>query len=288
MAIRGVILDIDGTLLTSEHVMPDRVRHAVEDISRRLPVLLATGRRWAEADGIAAMLPTCPRVAVLNGAMGINTVTKQIIWRHRVPPEAVALGREYGSKCGLDVFVCTDRVGEPDLYYEREPQTSGGQDFWHRASVYGGGGQASDQDFGRALALHLRGPEELMQQARDLLKPLVGEQATLRYWQDHVAGMWVLALMAPGVTKGDTALRWAHELGIASSDILAIGDDLNDLEMVSVVGHGVAMGNGNPRLKEVASMVAPTNDQEGVFWVFRQLGLVPDFVGDGGAAGASA
>ena len=78
-----------------------------------------------------------------------------------------------------------------------------------------------------------------------------------------------LEFVAPGVSKG-AALRWlARRLRIELRDVLAIGDQLNDLEMVAEVGFGVAMPHGPAELLAVARLVAPPFDEDGAAQVLE-------------------
>jgi Cof subfamily protein (haloacid dehalogenase superfamily) len=78
-----------------------------------------------------------------------------------------------------------------------------------------------------------------------------------------------LEFVALGVNKG-AAVRWlARRLGVDLRDTLAIGDQLNDLEMIDEVGFGVAMPHGPAELRSVASLVAPPFDEDGVAQVLE-------------------
>ena len=78
-----------------------------------------------------------------------------------------------------------------------------------------------------------------------------------------------LEFMAPGVSKG-AAVRWlARRLGVDLRDTLAIGDQLNDLEMIGEVGFGVAMPHGPAELRAAASLVAPPFDEDGAAQVLE-------------------
>jgi hydroxymethylpyrimidine pyrophosphatase-like HAD family hydrolase len=84
-----------------------------------------------------------------------------------------------------------------------------------------------------------------------------------------------LAICAPQADK-KTALGviLAH-LGISPQQAIAIGDNMNDLPMLSFVGFSVAMGNAIPELKQCASVIAPDNDHEGVAWALETY-VLPD------------
>ena len=78
-----------------------------------------------------------------------------------------------------------------------------------------------------------------------------------------------LEFVAPGVSKG-AAVRWlARRLGIDLRDTLAIGDQLNDLEMIEEAGLGVAMPHGPAELLEVAALVAPPFEEDGAAQVLE-------------------
>ena len=78
-----------------------------------------------------------------------------------------------------------------------------------------------------------------------------------------------LEFVAPGVSKG-AAVRWlARRLGVDLRDALAIGDQLNDLEMIGEVGFGVAMPHGPAELRAAASLVAPPFAEDGAAQVLE-------------------
>jgi hypothetical protein len=82
-----------------------------------------------------------------------------------------------------------------------------------------------------------------------------------------------LEFIAPGVSKG-RAVRWlARRLRIPLAATLAIGDQWNDLEMISEVGHGAAMPTAPAEVRAVARYVAPPLEDEGAAQVIEQLVL---------------
>ncbi|MED4163778.1 HAD family hydrolase [Halalkalibacterium halodurans] len=73
------------------------------------------------------------------------------------------------------------------------------------------------------------------------------------------------------VSKGRALLRLAQHLGIGPEETVAIGASKADVEMVSQVGLGVAMGNGAKEVKEAAHWVTRTHDQNGVSYMVREV-----------------
>ena len=84
-----------------------------------------------------------------------------------------------------------------------------------------------------------------------------------------------LEFIAPGVSKG-RAVRWlARRLRIPLAATLALGDQWNDLEMLSEVGHGAAMPSAPAEVRAVARYIAPPLEEEGAAQVIEQLVLAP-------------
>lgn len=77
--------------------------------------------------------------------------------------------------------------------------------------------------------------------------------------------------------EGSKARGIAHaveKLGIDMSKVMAFGDSFNDLEMLSTVGFGVAMGNGEEAAKAAAQFVCPSVDEDGVLRGLQDLGVI--------------
>jgi HAD superfamily hydrolase (TIGR01484 family) len=82
-----------------------------------------------------------------------------------------------------------------------------------------------------------------------------------------------LEFLAPGVSKG-RAVRWlARRRGIPMGQVMAIGDQRNDLEMISAVGHGVAMPGAPADVIRAARYVAPPIEEEGAAQMIERLVL---------------
>ena len=80
-----------------------------------------------------------------------------------------------------------------------------------------------------------------------------------------------MCISAPGADKG-TALRLVLDrLGIGAEQAMAIGDHPNDLPMFACAGTSIAMGNATDEVKRQATVIAPSNDKEGVAWALQSF-----------------
>lgn len=81
----------------------------------------------------------------------------------------------------------------------------------------------------------------------------------------------ILEIVPVGISKGNTLAILADKLGIKQEDVIAIGDDENDISMIKYAGLGVAMGNAKPIVKDNATYITLTNEENGVGEVIRKF-----------------
>jgi hydroxymethylpyrimidine pyrophosphatase-like HAD family hydrolase len=80
-----------------------------------------------------------------------------------------------------------------------------------------------------------------------------------------------LEILPPGVSKGEALRIVAARLGVVREEIVAVGDNLNDLAMVEYAGLGVAMANAPEALRARADYVAPSNAEHGLSEVIERF-----------------
>ena len=117
-----------------------------------------------------------------------------------------------------------------------------------------------------AIKMLARAPDLSSDAMVAALSPVVGHLADLTY--SHPRGL--VEMSPPGVTKATGVAEVARRLEVAAADVVAFGDMPNDLEMLRWAGHGVAMGNAHPALREVADEVTATNADDGLAVVLER------------------
>lgn len=102
------------------------------------------------------------------------------------------------------------------------------------------------------------------------LQQALGDEVAYVIWE----GPWSFIEVLPfGTSKAD-ALQWlAKQLQVSRDEVLAVGDERNDLEMVTWAGVGVAMGNANPELKAVADWVTASVEEDGCAVAIERFAL---------------
>ncbi len=117
-----------------------------------------------------------------------------------------------------------------------------------------------------AVKMLVRDPLMHSEEIVAALAPAVGLTVDLTF--SHPGGL--VEISAPGVTKAAGLAEVAAAVGVDASDVVAFGDMPNDLEMLRWAGHGVAMGNAHPALKDVADEVTATNAEDGLALVLER------------------
>jgi hydroxymethylpyrimidine pyrophosphatase-like HAD family hydrolase len=109
------------------------------------------------------------------------------------------------------------------------------------------------------------GPIARMQEAEKVLQrsKVFGEVTVLKTQYEH-RDLCILDVLNQSCSKGHALERWARHRGIARAEIMAIGENFNDLEMLEFAGNPVIMGNACEQLKRNGYKVTCTNDQNGV------------------------
>lgn len=251
--MRAVVFDLDGTLLGPDHRVRPAVRAAMERYhAKGGRVLLATSRPPASAARIALDLGLTGAPAVaLNGAVlvdfGAGSGQPRLEGARALPDQAGPIMVE--EAVDLEPFFYADwrwavlRLG-PDALREAAA-----------AEVHP---VVTDDisGLGPLLKISARGAPARIEALLERLRCRLPESALVRPEPEN------LELMASGVTKASALEGVLRTLAIPWSDVVAVGDMDNDLEMIARAGIGVAMGNGSPAARAAADRVVGTNDTD--------------------------
>jgi len=268
--IRLVALDIDGTLVGEDLVVGERTRAAIAAATARgVAVSLVTGRMASSALRFARALDLRgPLIAYQGGLARLmpepgSTRLGRLLW-HRPVPAAVARDAIVWSReRGLDPHV---NHLERFILRADDPRADDYSAFMGaRAELVPDLLAAIVHPVTKVLAVgDEHRPHEVLAEAR--VRFAGRADVTISHPR-------FLEFVAPGVSKGDAVRRLARRFGVPLANALAIGDQLNDLEMLSAVGHGVAMPSAPAALVAAARYVAPPVAEEGVATVLEALVL---------------
>lgn len=267
MAVRLIAIDIDGTLLDSHFQLPEANRGAiVAAAARGIEVALVTGRRFDFGLPIAQKIP-CPLVMVVNNGAVIKSKDGVTHARHLLPRAVARAVLEATPAFRSGAAVVFDRPRENQVVMEyMDWDDPGRRGYFERNRPYLGQVAPLEACLTEdPIQVMFSGPVAALRECAALLRGLgtAGEFA-LALTEYEGRDFALVDVLAPGCSKGAGLRDWARLRGLRREEVMAIGDNLNDLEMLEFAGLPVVMGNGVPELKQNGWHVTLSNDQGGV------------------------
>lgn len=275
LPIRMIALDIDGTLVGDDLVIGERTLAAIGEATRRgIAVSLVTGRMATSATPFAEALGLMGPIVAQQGAL-IRTMPGPAVPGQRPRRHGRLLYHR-----PLDPAVTIEIV-----HWCREHGLT--PHFNHLEWMIVGADESRIEEYRVFVGDRLRVVPDIEARAQKPVTKVVaigeGDHSldVLDEGRARFAGRAEVTLshprflefLAPGVSKGQ-AVRWlARRFGIPLEQALAVGDQYNDLEMISEVGHGVAMPTAPDAVKAAARFVAPPVSEEGAAQVIERIAL---------------
>lgn len=256
-----VASDVDGTLIDHREQVSARTKAAVDAlIADGVPFVLATGRppRWI--DPVVEGLGYAPLCVCGNGAVIYDSASDRVLDSRTLDIETLTwladLAENLLPGCGL----AAERVGAT-AHDAATPQFVSSPEYEH-AWLNPDDTQVSRAEViaSPAIKMLIRLPGTSSAIMRSTLEPHLEGRADLTYSTDN----GLIELSAPGVTKATGLAAVAQRLGVQHSSVIAFGDMPNDVPMLLMAGHGVAMANAHPEAIAAADEVAPSNVDDGV------------------------
>lgn len=274
--IRLIALDIDGTTTDSNHeVRPATRTVLVETLDAGIEVVLATGRVLSTTRPVIEAIDPRLGAIVNNGALAWPRLDQPPLWTSYVPATVARNVVGALGELGLDAYVfhaVTERVAVPSIARLPAPFA---QRFEGLIDEVGDVAAWIHDD--PLMLTTLVGDDAAAERLVKAQTIILGERfagrCTVSPLWHPLYGRWILDFIAPGVGKWTALQRWAALRDYDGSAILAIGDGLNDIEMVSRAGIGVAMGQACPELQAVADAVVADCDHDGLAEAVRRFAL---------------
>jgi len=276
--IKLLALDLDGTTLNSFGQIPDVNRAAIR-AAEELGVLvtIATGRRFRDARPVGLNLGLNAPLITHNGALlkyadSQETVACDLL-STETSLEIVSAGKAFGG----DALVSTDPHGNGTLLYDRISEDNLPLKKYLRWSENLHGGAA-----GRDGVEHVHRLDDILHEHEIVhisfsggcvpmleleanLRVDLGNSVTLLATIYSHLDFTLLDILPPDASKGHGVARLASLNGFLSENVMAIGDNFNDLEMLEYAGTAVVMGNAAAKLRAMPNFYTTlSNDESGV------------------------
>ncbi len=251
--IKLVVTDIDGTIYTPEIGIRTSIKDCLKNlIKNNIKVVIATGRTYGSAKTVADKIGIkCPLVCY-QGAL-INSYEGDI-WDAKYLNEDIA--REIINDCRkrnihLNVYVNDTLYVENDDDYIKFYIGDKGIDYFKVNSF----DELDFKQLNKLLAINFE-PNFI----DDFIKEYQNRYPQIYVVKSHP---FFCEIAAKEATKGNAIKFLAKKYGITLKEVMAIGDQNNDIEMIKTAGIGIAMGNGTNEIKSEADYITDTVENDG-------------------------
>ncbi|TCS81820.1 hypothetical protein EDD72_11158 [Tepidibacillus fermentans] len=276
MAYKLLALDIDGTLFSSKkYILPQTKKMIRNVIKDGLLVTLATGRSYSFAKEIAKDLNIKIPIITHDGALIANCL-EQPLFISKLPNEIVQKMIEMITDFQLDFELQQDPYSIINVRYPWKNffNTKSLSALKYKFVEYRSSKFISNQDMLSYIKLNRIEPQKISIVAENEKKIQFIMKELLTKFHDQIritySGMG-FEILPKDISKAFGLKVLSSELGIDSTEIIAIGDNHNDIEMIEYAGLGVAMDNAPQKVKKLANYVTRSNDENGIAYVIQRF-----------------
>jgi 5-amino-6-(5-phospho-D-ribitylamino)uracil phosphatase len=262
--IKMIVIDIDGTLLDPEGKITERTRAAVQAARQEgIVVTLATARRYCNTVQLARELELECSLIVSDGAMIAGYPQAAVLQTHPMQSQVAQQAVELFVRNNLQPVV------HPDTGLQEEIWTGpkNGDNLWLEMyfSVYAE--QLRRMSYETLCAGHADPLRVVTFDTEEAIAAVIPGVAALDCsWNTIKRGTYGCAeitVMDPHCSKASGVMALARQLDIPLQEIMALGDNNNDIPMLQAVGWGVAMEQAPAAVKAVAQAVTASNAEDG-------------------------
>ncbi|MBF0710809.1 MULTISPECIES: Cof-type HAD-IIB family hydrolase [unclassified Gemella] len=265
--IKVVVTDIDDTLLDSKGQLSSKTKEVIEKcIEKDIKVILASGRPDFGMMHLVKELSLDKYDNYLlsyNGAKLSNLATGEVIYDKMLDTDRLKFLIKKSQEYGLDILTYQ---GDVVLTNKLNPYAE-----WEA----------------NALRVDLKVEENLLDKIKEKAAKVImldnpetakenKEKVNLDIGDEYEVAMskpFFIEVNDKGISKGAALEFLCKKLGIDRSEMIALGDGLNDLSMIEFAGLGVAMANANQQLKSKADYISKTNDEDGFAYAVEKFVL---------------
>lgn len=279
MPIRLLAIDLDGTLLNSRsEISPANRRALVAAAERDVHVVVVTGRRFHSARPFVKQIPFQVTVVSSNGAR-IGSASGKVYYHNFLPLERARQILKVAKDYRPYAVAIFDVPGRGQVMMEHGAVREGPLGWYLKNSPEC---LAQVPDLVTAvtqdpLQVMFGGPPARLEPLERLLRASPPASYVHLTWTKYLTrNISIFDVMNQGCSKGDALQWWARRCGIHATEVMAIGDNHNDLEMLQFAGQPVLMGNCSAGLDQHGWPVTLSNDDDGVALAIHTYVLNPD------------
>lgn len=265
-----IALDLDGTLALQNHEVSPLTRDALDDLHHNgVEVVIATGRRYRTTRYVIENLGF-DVFAVCNGGALVKAPDQSTV---------------YNENFSILPFLMLTRELNLTLFAQRDAHDHGGADFvldsvpaWNEVTDRH---VANNHDWCEVRDLTNSGKEFMVagcfgheKELNRLADQIANDNGSIykTIIVPHLESDWFYCeISLTHVDKWQGLRKILPQFNLATENVCTVGDQLNDMAMVTAAGHGVAMANGHAELQAAADFVCGHNQRDGILDVINYI-----------------
>jgi 5-amino-6-(5-phospho-D-ribitylamino)uracil phosphatase len=266
--LRLLAVDIDGTLLDSRGRLPDAHREALVDaVERGVEIALVTGRSFHFTRPVVALLPI-PLTLICNNGAVVKSPEGETLMRHLLSRDAARQILAETRHLEDSVAVVFDRPDERQIVFDRmdwsHPNRRGYYEK-NKAYITEAPSPLADVLTEDPIQVMFNGRVAPMRALAAALRAMpIANQFAVASTEYEARDFSLVDINGAGCSKGTTLERWVAARGWTRDEIAAVGDNLNDVEMLDYAGTAFVMGNATDALKSRGYRLTGTHDAGGL------------------------
>jgi len=277
-----ITIDVDGTLLNSYGEVSDENKKSIQkSLDKNIDVVLASGRMPKAILPIANEINSNKYLISGNGATIYDIQKNRIIYKNYITKKKVLEIINLCEKNSMFYSIYTNNailtksINYNVLFYNSENRKKPEDkkininivnDLYEYIKKYDGNDFLkfticdSDEMVFRSIINKLKGIKDI-----DVLEVAHMSRKIIKHGTDNLEiSYFYTEITNKNVNKWSAIEELIKIINITKDEVMAIGDNINDKEMIENAGIGIATGNSSPSIKEIADVIVSTNDQSGV------------------------
>lgn len=272
MKYKMVVLDLDGTLLDNEKQINDKNVYILNELHNKgVEIVIATGRNYYMAKKLTAQIESLqPVILSNNGSVARQSHTDEVLDYNYLDPVYFEKIYNEGLKRNLHPFIHVDEYNKGyDIIYEKE-------DFERTYLGY------IKKDYNRAKLIKFDAFKidkilsvcyfDEYNKLSDFGYEMINEKRYNTIFNRNLGNIALLEFLHTEGCKWCSLKKYAEQKNIRPEEIIAMGDDNNDIKMLENVGMGIAMLNGTEEIKNAAKRISKNNNNDsGVYYELSEI-----------------
>lgn len=258
-----IFFDLDGTLLTPGYELLPETISAIEDIKALgYRVSIATGRSYKSAEPFITRLKITEPMVFSNGCLYGCPSLDDMAFVDGIPLEAALVTLMILPEFDLSLKA---HLADGTIYKTHDVPWPGEGIHFEQGKIVENLKAVLDED---PIKMVIFGETEQLDKFRERLAGVLGRSSKVNIFNSNP--QW-LEMSSRTVSKGQTIKKLLNVLDIDASEVIAVGDQDNDFDMLKNAGLGVRVGNVAPKLEKVSAFQIPEPENDGIRVLYQKL-----------------